>query len=502
MPRAVILTALPIEYIAVRSHITNPLEETHAQGTIYERGTFVAENQAWEIGIVEIGAGNASAAFEAERAIAHFRPNIVLFVGVAGGIKDVKLGDVVASTKIYAYESGKSEEIFKPRPEIALPAYGLEQRARAEARKNDWLQRIATTEPLPKVFVAPIAAGEKVIASTKSETYKFLLLRYSDAVAVEMEGFGFLKAVRANQSVSAIVIRGISDLINQKSKSDQAGYQEIASRNASAFAFQIIAKLPPMQETDPEPKPIFNVNGDYVAGDKLMGDKVGHKMVQNNSDSAQGFQTIVQGGTVHIGTTHIHNAPVNNPSPSPVSSKSTEPMTPPSLTPRVFISYSHDSDEHRVNILDLADRLRASGILCHIDQYELNPPEKWPQWMLNQVEESDFVLIVCTEQYDRRFRGKEESGKGKGVTWEGGIITQELYDSQGQNNKFIPIILHSEDVNFIPITLRGTQNYRLYKSDGYDLLYRRLTNQHDTPAPPLGARVEMPVRDRGQNHQE
>jgi len=141
----------------------------HPHGTIYEQGKFTADGRTWDVEIVEIGAGNAGAAMEAERAIAHFNPDVILFVGVAGGIKDVAIGDVVAATEVYGYEFGRAEATFSPRTKTRASNYGLEQRAKMEARKSDWMQWLASVPvPPPRVFVAPIAAGEKVVASTQS----------------------------------------------------------------------------------------------------------------------------------------------------------------------------------------------------------------------------------------------------------------------------------------------------------------------------------------------
>jgi nucleoside phosphorylase len=466
MPRAVILTALSVEYLAVRAHLSDLREEVHSQGTVYERGQFLAEGQSWEVGIVEVGAGNPGAAVEAERAIGYFSPDVIFFVGVAGGIKNVTIGDVVAATEVYSYEFGKAGETFQTRPKSRDADYGLEQRARAEARKGDWLQRLAKVpDPAPKVFVGPIAAGEKVIASRQSAVFQLLRSHYEDALAVEMEGFGFLSAVRGHKQVDAIVIRGISDLIDEKAKADRGGSQEIAACHASAFAFQMLSKL----------------GKKSALGERVLPNEA--TMAQNSTDNAKS-----------IGKPDI--PPISSTPMAPP--KSAQEMNLDSVSPKVFVSYSHDSQEHKDQVLALAERLRQDGIDCTIDQNEKSPAEGWQRWMLNQVKEATFVLVVCTETYDRRFRGSEKPGRGKGATWEGDMIIQELYDAQGQNPKFIPIILSSEDANFIPSPLRSTTSYRLNTTDGYEQLYRSLTNQHDTPRLELGKIRALAPRDRKQ----
>lgn len=244
----IVLTALPVEFEAVVRYLNDAKEIIHPSGTIYQRGTFAGTHCIWRVAVAEIGMGGPTAATETERAINYFQPRITLFVGVSGGLKDVKCGDVVAATKVYAYESGKVGPQFQPRPEVWRTSHALEQRARTEARSDEWLTRLdgSSLDAVPQVYIGALAAGEKVLASTQSDLFRLLKAVYGDALAIEMEGHGFLAAVHANHHVHALVIRGISDLIENKSASDAAGSQRLAARHAAAFAFQVLAnyKIP------------------------------------------------------------------------------------------------------------------------------------------------------------------------------------------------------------------------------------------------------------------
>src|SRR5215469_14750206 len=103
--KVVILTALDLEFNAVRAYLTDIQEEVH-EGTIYEKGIFKTGpgKEDWEVVLVEMGMGNTSAALAGQRSISKYHPELLLLVGIAGGLKDVKPGDVIAGRKIYFYE--------------------------------------------------------------------------------------------------------------------------------------------------------------------------------------------------------------------------------------------------------------------------------------------------------------------------------------------------------------------------------------------------------------
>ena len=157
----------------------------------------------------------------------------------------------------------------------------------------------------------------------------------------------------------------------------------------------------------------------------------------------------------------------------------------------VFISYSHDSDAHRDFVRGIADRLRKDGVDCLIDQY-INgfPAEGWSRWMENQIEAADFVLLICTETYLRRYRGQEAEG-GKGVNFESMVISQTLYDHYYKNTKFIPVIPDGGSLDHVPVPLKAYSTYRL--NTQYDDVYRILTGQAEYVQPPLGEVRQLPA---------
>ncbi|MGH8880338.1 MAG: tetratricopeptide repeat protein, partial [Stackebrandtia sp.] len=112
----ILCTAMDVEYQAVRELFHGPTTQDYERGTRYEIGRHSGCGGEWTTVLVLIERDNTPAAVQVERAIAKFRPQLVLLVGVAGGRRDSRLGDVIAATQIYHYESGlDTDEAYLPR---------------------------------------------------------------------------------------------------------------------------------------------------------------------------------------------------------------------------------------------------------------------------------------------------------------------------------------------------------------------------------------------------
>ncbi|PJN27965.1 5'-methylthioadenosine/S-adenosylhomocysteine nucleosidase [Kitasatospora sp. CB02891] len=244
----VILTALNLEYQAVRRKLAGPQVHHHERGTRFEVGTVQGTSCRVALGLTN--KGNHSAAVIAERAIQEFSPAAVLFVGVAGALWDTaRLGDVVMATHVYAYHGGTSEDDgLKARPRGWEAPHGISQLAAHLARVNDWADDAPGHGRAPQVRFGAIAAGEVVQNSKISAEAQWIRQHYNDALAIEMEAAGVAQAGHLSGAPVAI-IRGISDRADgTKNSAKDRNWQPRAAANAAAFATRLAVELLGEQE--------------------------------------------------------------------------------------------------------------------------------------------------------------------------------------------------------------------------------------------------------------
>ena len=155
----------------------------------------------------------------------------------------------------------------------------------------------------------------------------------------------------------------------------------------------------------------------------------------------------------------------------------------PKKAPKVFISYSHDSVEHKQWVASLARELRGNWVDAVLDQWDLYPGEDVPSFMEKNLSNCEYAILVCTERYVE----KANSGKG-GVGYEKMIVSAEMVKDI-EVSKFIPVIRQSSTCR-IP-TFIQTKLYLDFSKDEYfevmfDDLLRTIFRTTISRKPPLG----------------
>jgi nucleoside phosphorylase len=244
LPKVVIATALALE----RTEVMSLLGQSHYDGQLYaDVAQWPEADPVFEIYVLATGPGNLEAQGAILRLLKQVKPKFAFFIGVAGGMKDSEVGDVIYSTKVYYYEGGKeTDDGFKSRSVTEHTSEALVQLALRIA-ENDWQPKDHQEgEKKPKATAAVVGSGEKVLTGTSDDAATFQMIKnsYNDTQVVDMEAYGFLKALRGENVRHSMVIRGVSDKIAGKSESDAGGSQPRAARNAAAFLFALLAACP------------------------------------------------------------------------------------------------------------------------------------------------------------------------------------------------------------------------------------------------------------------
>jgi len=163
--------------------------------------------------------------------------------------------------------------------------------------------------------------------------------------------------------------------------------------------------------------------------------------------------------------------------------------------PKVFISYSHDSPEHKQWVSELAARLRHNGIDAILDQWDLRFGDDIIRFIERGIVDADRVLVICTNKYVN----KANTGVGH-INYEQMIIKAEMAQNSG-TNKIIPIIRQASGKEKTPIFLR-TRFYADFTNDSqfdeeFDKLLRELyevsviERPHLRESPPPSIKLDM-----------
>lgn len=248
-----IVTALPKELAAVLEYFPTLEKVTFGESRTYYQGIVVAQDGTSKYRVVAVllqNMGNVQAAAETAELMQHWTPRYIVMCGIAGGLRrgEQQLGDVVVSTAVVYYELGKVRDGGVERRPVSYRSDSLLiDRAMHMHQGSAWRahlpsrpDRRASHARAPEVHFAPVASGDKVIASAAdAESLRSL---HPKLAAVEMEGGGVAaSAFAAARRVGFFMVRSICDFANQ-SKADN--WQEYAAHASASFLRALLATRP------------------------------------------------------------------------------------------------------------------------------------------------------------------------------------------------------------------------------------------------------------------
>ena len=244
-PVTAILGAFEQEIILLEDKLTNKQER------IIEEIRFVSgQLRSKRVVIAYTGIGKVNAAMTTTLLIEHFKPDKVIFTGIAGAVnRHLQPGDIVIAEKTAHHDMGTvwPEGLFHKGVKNRLNGWenpvffdGDEQLIKLAERAVQQVDlrsiRIISGQRSPKVVKGVVVTGDSFIASAQkcAELRKKL-----NADAVEMEGAAVAQLC-FQRGIGYLVIRSISDNADEGAVLDKQTFYLLAAKNSSSLVIEML----------------------------------------------------------------------------------------------------------------------------------------------------------------------------------------------------------------------------------------------------------------------
>lgn len=248
LPVTAVLGAFADEVNILEAQVTQKKVST-IQGIRFTAGILNGRS----VVIAQTGIGKVNAAITTTLILDHFKPQQVIFTGIAGGVNpELSPGDIVIGTAVAHHDYGTitpDSMLLRPTRNpasmienpIYFPGDSILLTIADRAAKKVVLDSITRHDRrlVPTIVKGTIVTGDVFVSSVAATQ---VLRKKMNAQATEMEGAAVAQACW-QQQVPCIVIRSLSDNAGDNAYDDVKKFYQVAAKNSASLVVAILGEL-------------------------------------------------------------------------------------------------------------------------------------------------------------------------------------------------------------------------------------------------------------------